>query len=140
MCPVRFDLHCDEFSGFVFLFLIPKASSAGADAIDGDDGRVDEAHLFVLVDTELVSASTLTPHWRHLGVGLGTRWQKEAHATSDQHVPDAVDVEVVFFCLHEGIERHGWSSNGGAWEQEEDPAFPCRRVAAPPPNGAYSLK
>lgn len=107
MCPVRFYLHCDEFSGFVFLFFfIPKVSSAGADAVDGDDGRVDEAHLFVLVDAELVSASTLAPHWRHLGVRLGTRRQQEAHAASDQHVPDAVDVEVVLFCLHEGIERH----------------------------------
>lgn len=94
------------FSCF-FFFLIPKASSAGADAVNGDDGRVDEAHLLVFVDTELVSASTLAPHWRHLGVRLGTGWQQEAHAAGDQHVPNAVDVEVVLFGLHEGIERHG---------------------------------
>lgn len=82
-------------------------SSAGANAIDGDDGWVDEAHLLMLVDTELISASTLPPHGRHLGVWLGTGWQQEAHTAGDQHVPDAVDVEVILFSLHEGIECHG---------------------------------
>lgn len=61
----------------------------------------------MLVDAQLVPATTLTPHRRYLGVRLGSGRQQEAHAAGDQHVPDAVDVEVVLFSLHEGIEGHG---------------------------------
>lgn len=91
-------------------------SSAGADAVDGDDGRVDKAHLLVFVDTQLVAAAPLAPQRRHLGIRLGPRRQQEAYAAGDQHVPDAVDVEIVLLRLHKSVERDGRGGDGGARE------------------------
>lgn len=81
--------------------------SAGTDAVDGDDGRVHQAQLLVLIHAQLIAATPPALQRGHLGVRLGARRQEEAHAPCDQHVPDAVDVEVVLLCLHEGVEGHG---------------------------------
>lgn len=113
--------------------------SASADAVDGDDGRVHQAQLLVLVDTQLVAAAPPALQRRYLGVGLGAGWQQEAHAPRDQHVPNAVDVEVVLLCLHKGVQRHGGRGDHGAREEEEDPTLPGGRVATASPNGAHRL-
>lgn len=115
------------------------APSAGADAVDGDDGRVHQAQLLVLVDAQLVAAAAPALERRHLGVGLGARRQQEAHAAGDQHVPNAVDVEVVLLRLHEGVQGHGRRGDHGAREEEERPALPGGRVAAAPADGAHRL-
>lgn len=113
--------------------------SAGTDAVDGNDGWVHQPHLLVLVHAQLIAAAPPTLQWGHLGVGLGTRRKQEAHAPRDQHVPDAVDVEVVLLCLHKGVQRHGGCGNHGAWEEKEHPALPSGRVATAPTNGAHRL-
>lgn len=113
--------------------------SAGADAINGDDGWVHQAQLFVLVHTQLIAAAPPTLQWGHLGVGLGTRRQEKAHAPCNQHVPDAMDVEVVLLRLHKGVEGHGRCGDHGAREEEEHPTLPGGRVATPPTDGAHRL-
>lgn len=113
--------------------------SAGADAINGDDGRVHQAQLLVLVHTQLIAAAPPTLQWGHLGVGLGAWRQEEAHAPCNQHVPDAMDVEVVLLRLHEGVEGHGRCSNHGSWKEEEHPALPGGRVATPSTYSAHRL-
>lgn len=115
------------------------ASSAGTNAVDGDDGRVYQTQLLVLVDAELIAAAAPALQRRHLGVGLGPRRQQEAHTAGDQHVPNAVDVEVVLLRLHEGIQGHCRRGDHGAWEEEERPALPGGRVAAPPADGTHRL-
>lgn len=113
--------------------------SAGTDAIDGYDAWVHQAQFLVFVHAQLISAAPLALQRGHLGVWLGARWQKEAHAPCDQHVPNAVDVEVVLLRLHEGVQSHSRCGDHGAGEQEEDPALPRGRVAAPAADGAHSL-
>lgn len=113
--------------------------SAGADAVDGDDGGVHQTQLLVLVNAQLIAAASPTLQRGHLGVRLGARREEEAHAPCDQHVPDAVDVEVVLLCLHKGVEGHGGGGDHGAREQEEHPALPGGRVATPPTDGAHRL-
>lgn len=93
----------------------------------------------MLVNTQLIAAAPPTLQRGHLGVGLGAWWQEEANAPRDQHVPDAVDVEVVLLCLHEGIEGHGRRGNHGSREEEEHPPLPGGRVATPPTDGAHRL-
>lgn len=115
------------------------SSSAGTDAVDGDDCRVHQAQLLVLVHAQLIAAAPPTLQRGHLGVRLGARRQEEAHAPCDQHVPDAVDVEVVLLRLHEGVQGHGRRGDHGAWEEEEHPALPGGRVATPPTDGAHRL-
>lgn len=115
------------------------APSAGTNAVDGDDGRVHQAQLLVLVNAELIAAAAPALQRRHLGVGLGPRRQQEAHAAGDQHVPNAVDVEVVLLRLHEGVEGHRRRGDHGAGEEEERPALPGGRVAAPAADGAHRL-
>lgn len=114
--------------------------SARAYAVDGDDCRVHQAHLLVLVDAQLVAAAPAALHGRDLGVGLGTRWQQEAHAAGNEHMPDAVDVEVVLLRLHEGVERYSRRGDHGAREQEEHPALPGGWVAAATADGADGLR
>lgn len=116
-----------------------RSSSAGADAVDGDDGRVHQAQLFVLVHAQLIATAPPTLQWGHLGVWLGAWWQQEAHAPCDQHVPDAVDVEVVLLCLHKGVQGNSRCGDHGSWEEEEHPALPGGRVATPPTDGAHRL-
>lgn len=113
--------------------------SAGADAVDGDDRRVHQTQLLMLVDAQLIAAAPPALQRGHLGVRLGSRRQQEAHAAGDQHVPDAVDVEVVLLRLHEGVEGHGRRGDHGAREEEEDPALPGGWVTAPPADGAHRL-
>lgn len=115
------------------------ASSAGTNAVDGDDGRVHQAQLLVLVDAELIAAAAPALQRRHLGVGLGPGRQQEAHAPGDQHVPNAVDVEVVLLRLHEGVEGHGRRGDHGAREEEERPALPGGGVAAAAADGPHRL-
>ena len=113
--------------------------SAGADAVDGDDGGVHQAQLLVLVDAQLVAAAPPALQRGDLGVGLGARAAGGSPRSRDQHVPDAVDVEVVLLRLHEGVEGHGGRGDHGARQEEEHPALPGGRVAAPPPDGAHGL-
>lgn len=113
--------------------------SASADTVDGDDGWVHQTKLLVLIDAQLITAAPPTLQRSHLGVGLGARRQQEADAPCDQHVPNAVDVEVVLLRLHKGVEGHGGCCNHCAWEEEEHPALPGGRVATPPANGAHGL-
>lgn len=113
--------------------------SAGADAVDGNDSWVHQAELLVLVHAQLIAAAPPALQRGHLGVGLGSRWQEEAHAPCNQHVPDAVYVEVVLLRLHKGVERHGRCGDHGAREEEEHPALPGGRVATPAADGAHSL-
>lgn len=115
------------------------SSSAGADAVDGDDGRVHQTQFLMLVNTQLITTAPPALQRSHLGVGLGARRQEEAHAPRDQHVPNAVDVEVVLLCLHKGVEGHSRCGNHGARKEEEHPALPGRRVATPPTNGTHRL-
>lgn len=115
------------------------SSSAGADAVNGDDGRVHQAQLLVLVHTQLIAAAPPTLQRGHLGIGLSTRRQEEANAPCNQHVPDTVDVEVVLLRLHKGVEGHGRRGDHGAWEEEEYPALPGGRVATPATDGAHRL-
>lgn len=93
----------------------------------------------MLVDAELIAAAAPALQRRHLGVGLGPRRQQEAHAAGNQHVPNAVDVEVVLLRLHKGVEGHRRRGDHGAWEEEERPALPGGRVAAPPADGPHRL-
>lgn len=83
-----------------------KSLSALTDAVDGNDGWVHQAQFLVLVHTQLIAAAPLALQRGHLRIGLGARWQQEAHTPRDQHVPYAVDVEVVLLCLHKGVKRH----------------------------------
>lgn len=116
-----------------------RSSSAGTDAVDGDNARVHQAQLLVLVHAQLIAAAPLPLQRGHLGVGFGARRQQEAHAARDQYVPDAVDVEVVILRLHEGVEGHGGYGDHGAGEKEENPTFPGGRVASATADGAHRL-
>lgn len=113
--------------------------SAGADAIDGNDAWVHQAKLLMLIHAQLIATAPPTLQWGHLGIRLGSRWQEKAHTPCNQHVPDAVYVEVVLLRLHKGVERHGRCGNHGAREKEEHPALPGGRVATSTPDGAHSL-
>ena len=72
-------------------------------------------------------------------VSLGTRGQQEAHTASDEHVPDAVNVEVVVSGLHKSIQQDGTACDEAARAQTEEPAAPCGRVAVPAADAAYCL-
>lgn len=146
-------LQCiSKFSGFVFrvcifkrketkgkkVHVVKNLSSAGAYAIDGYNTWVHQSHLLVLIHTELVTAASSPFEGSDFHVGFGTWWQKESDASGDQHVPDAVDVEVVLLCLHKGVQGHCWRGDRGAGEQEKHPALPGRWVTAAPAEGAHS--
>lgn len=120
--------------------LYVRSLSALTDAVDGNDGWVHQAQFLVLVHAQLIAAAPLALQRGHLGIGFGSRRQQEAHAPRDQHVPYAVDVEVVLLRLHKGVQRHGGCRDHGAREQEEHPALPGGRVATPSPDGAHGLK
>ena len=94
----------------------------------------------MLVHAELIATAPPMLQGCHLGVGLGRRGQQEADTTCDQHVPDAMDVEVVLLCFHEGVQGHGGGGDQSSWEEEKHPALPGRRVAATPADGAHSLR
>lgn len=115
------------------------SSSARTDAVDGDDGRVHQTQLLVLINAQLIAAASSTLQRGHLGIRLGARWQEEAHAPCYQHVPDAVDVEVVLLRLHKGVKGHGRRGNHGAREEEEHPALPGGWIATAPTDGSHRL-
>lgn len=156
MCvSVESYLQCIKFSGFVFHVCIFQrketkgkkvnvaktgTSSAGAYAVNGYNSWVHQSHLLMLIDTELVAAAPPSFQGSDFHVGFGTGRQKEADASCDQHVPDAVDVEVVLLRLHEGVQGHRRCGDGGARKQEKHPALPSRWVTAAPTDGAHSLK
>lgn len=117
---------------------LPSAS-AGTNAVDGGYGRVDESQLLLFVDAELVPTALAPGQRPQAPAGLGTGWQQEADTASDEQVPDAVDVEVVLLCLHEGVEQHGSRRNQRSWAQVESPALPGRWVAVAAPDGASCL-
>lgn len=118
---VKSYLQCiSKFSGFVFRVFIfqrkgeerqikvhfaklHRTSSAGAYAVDGNDRWVHQSHLLVLVHTELVAAASPPLQGSDFHVWFGTWRKKEADAPGDEHVPDAVDVEVILLSLHEGV-------------------------------------
>lgn len=100
------------------------STSAGANAVDGGHSWVDKPQLLLFVDAELVPTALAPGQWPEAPAGLGTGWQQEANAAGDEQVPDAVDVEVVLLCLHEGIEQHGSCRNQRSRAQVESPALP----------------
>lgn len=82
----------------------PKSLSAGTDAVDSGPSWAHKAQLLLLIDAQLVTTAP----------GPGSRWdpvvslsswgQQEAHTASDEHMPNAVNVEVVVSSLHKCIE------------------------------------
>lgn len=57
------------------------------------------------------------------------RWQQEHHAGGHQDVPQGVRVIVVFLCLSKNVQAYPNQCTDYSGYQEEDPAFPRRRVA-----------
>lgn len=82
----------------------PKALSAGTDTADRGPSWAHEAQLLLLIDAQLVTAAPGPGSRWDPVVSLGTRGQQEAHTASDEHMPNAVNVEVVVSCLHKSIE------------------------------------
>lgn len=118
--------------------LKPRISTC-TDTVNGHNGWINQAHFFMLVDTQLVAtASPPLKRW-DLVIMFGTWRKQEANTTSNQHVPDAVDVEVVLLGLHKGIQCHRWSGNHSTREEVENPTLPGGWVAAASSNGPYSL-
>ena len=117
----------------------PKPLSAGADAADSGPSRAHKAQLLLLIDAQLVTAAPGPGSRRDLAVSLGTRGQQEAHTASDEHMPNAVNVEVVVSGLHKSIEQDGTARDKAAWAQVEKPAAPRGRVAVPAADAAYCL-
>lgn len=82
----------------------PKPHSAGTDAADSGPTWTHKAQLLLLIDAQLVTAAPgPSSRWDPV-VSLGTWGQQEAHAASDEHMPNAVNVEVVVSGLHKSIE------------------------------------
>lgn len=117
---------------------LPSAS-AGTNAVDGGHGWVNEPQFLLFIDAELVPTALAPGQRPQAPAGLGTGWQQEADAAGDEQVPDAVDVEVVLLCLHEGIEQHGSCRDQCPRAQVESPALPGRWVAVAAPDGASCL-
>lgn len=72
-------------------------------------------------------------------VSLGTRGQQEAHTARNEHMPNAVNVEVVVPGLHKSIKQDGAACNKAARAQVEKPAAPRGWVAVPAADAAYCL-
>lgn len=115
----------------------PKPLSAGTDAADSGPSRAHKAQLLLLIDAQLVTAAPGPGSRWDLVVSLGTRGQQEAHTASDEHMPNAVNVEVVVSSLHKSIEQDGTARDKAAWAQVEKPAAPRGRVAVPAADAAY---
>lgn len=124
---------------FIPLRAWPKAPSAGTDAADSGPSWAHKAQLLLFIDAQLVTTAPGPGSGRDPVVSLGTRRQQEAHTASNEHVPDAVNVEVVVPSLHEGVQQDGTAGNQAAWAQVEEPAAPCRRVTVPAPDAANCL-
>lgn len=92
------------WEGFVFQGPDSKPLSAGTDTADRGPSWAHKAQLLLLIDAQLVTAAPgPSSRWNPV-VSLGTRGQQEAHTASDEHMPNAVNVEVVVSCLHKSIE------------------------------------
>ena len=117
----------------------PKPLSAGTDAADSGPSRAHKAQLLLLIDAQLVPAAPSPGSGGDPAVSLGTRGQQEAHTAGDEHVPDAVNVEVVVSGLHESIQQDGTTRDETAWAQAEQPAAPRGWVAVPAADAAHCL-
>lgn len=115
------------------------SASAGTNTVDGGHSGVDKPQLLLLIDAELVPTSLAPRQWPQAPAGLGTGRQQEADAAGNEQVPDAVYVEVVLLCLHEGVEQHGRRCNQRSWAQVESPALPGRWIAVAATDGASRL-
>lgn len=82
----------------------PKPLSAGTDAADSGPPWAHKAQLLLLIDAQLVTAAPGPGSRWDPVVSLGTWGQQEAHTASDEHMPNAVNVEVVVSGLHKSIE------------------------------------
>ena len=82
----------------------PKPLSAGTDAADRRPSWAHKAQLLLLIDAQLVTAAPGPGSRGDPVVSLGTRGQQEPHTASDEHMPNAVNVEVVVPGLHKSIE------------------------------------
>lgn len=117
----------------------PKPFSAGADAAHSGPSWTHKAQLLLLIDAQLVTtAPSPGSRWDPV-VSLRTRGQQEAHTASNEHMPNAVDVEVVVLGLHKSIEQDGTPCNEAARAQVEKPAAPRRWVAVPAADTAERL-
>lgn len=117
-----------------------KPLSAGTDTADRGPSWAHKAQLLLLIDAQLVTAAPgPSSRWNPV-VSLGTRGQQEAHTASDEHMPNAVNVEVVVSCLHKSIEQDGTARNKAARAQVEKPAAPCGWIAVPTADAAYCLE
>lgn len=82
----------------------PKPFSAGTDAADSGSSWAHKAQLLLLIDTQLVTTAPGPGcRWNPV-LSLGTRRKQEAHTAGDEHMPNAMDVEVVVSGLHKRIE------------------------------------
>lgn len=82
----------------------PKPPSAGTDAADSGPSRTHKAQLLLLIDAQLVTAAPGPGSRWDPVVSLSTWRQQKAHTASDEHMPNAVNVEVVVSGLHKSIE------------------------------------
>ena len=117
----------------------PKPLSAGTDAADSGPSRAHKAQLLLLIDAQLVPAAPSPGSRGDPAVSLGTRGQQEAHTAGDEHVPDAMNVEVVVSGLHESIQQDGTARDEAARAQAEQPAAPRGWVAVPAADAAHCL-
>jgi hypothetical protein len=86
------------------LELGPKPLSADTDAADSGPSWAHKSQLLLFIDAQLVTAAPGPGSRRDPAVSLGTGRQQEAHTASNEHVPNAVNVEVVVPSLHESIQ------------------------------------
>lgn len=121
------------------LELGPKPLSAGTDAADSGPSWAYKAQLLLFIDAQLVTAAPGPGSRRDPTVSLGTGRQQEAHTASNEHMPNAMNVEVVVPGLHESIQEDSTAGNQAAWAQVEEPAAPCWRVTVSAPDTANCL-
>lgn len=93
----------------------------------------------MFIDAQLVTAAPGPSSRWDPAVSLGSRRQQEADAASNEHMPNAMNVEVVVPGLHESIQKDGTACNKAARAQVEEPAAPCWRITVPAPDAANCL-
>lgn len=113
--------------------------STGADTVYRHRSRVYQTQFLLLINAQLVPTALSPRQGRHSPIWFGTWWKEEANAAGNQHVPDAVDVKVVFLRLNKGVEGHSRTGDEGSWAEVEEPSLPCWGVTVAPPDRSECL-